>query len=182
SAFNQDISDWDISSATDMQLMFRRSAIDQNLCAWGSYYDSLIVNSQTIFENMFLESRSCTFQGVTPQSSLGPWCSCSFLPSGSPSKVRIQHNGEGRINIMEVEVYSEGNNVALQSNGGTAKLSSTLTSSNSAYTLDGFTAIDGDASDAFKFAHSNLEDGTQGVAQLRWHHSPHLKLTDSLNT
>ncbi|EJK54767.1 hypothetical protein THAOC_25578 [Thalassiosira oceanica] len=75
------------------------------------------------------------------------------------SKVRIQHNGEGEINIMEVEVYSGGNNVALQSNGGTAELSSTHSSSNSNFHLAASTAIDGDTSNGYKFAHSNLEDG-----------------------
>ncbi|EJK54025.1 hypothetical protein THAOC_26425, partial [Thalassiosira oceanica] len=75
------------------------------------------------------------------------------------SKVRIQHNGEGEINIMEVEVYSGGNNVALQSNGGTAELSSTHSSSNSNYHLAASTAIDGDTSNGYKFAHSDDEYG-----------------------
>ncbi|EJK52794.1 hypothetical protein THAOC_27897, partial [Thalassiosira oceanica] len=73
------------------------------------------------------------------------------------SKVRIQHNGMGQINIMEVEVYSEGNNVALQ---GTAELSSTVpVSPGEDWNFAAFTTIDGDASDIKAFAHSNVEDG-----------------------
>lgn len=82
------------------------------------------------------------------------------------SKVRIQHNGEGLINIMEVEVYSSGTNVALQ---GTAELSSTYSSPN--YDLVASTAIDGLTSNGYKFAHSDDEYGTRDVAQRHWHSS-----------
>ena len=92
SAFNQDIDGWDISSATDMQYMFSMNgAINQELCTWGSYYDSSVN-----YHNMFYASASCTaLHGMnTPQSSLGPWCSCrntespTSSPTLSPSGVR----------------------------------------------------------------------------------------------
>ncbi|EJK69732.1 hypothetical protein THAOC_08979, partial [Thalassiosira oceanica] len=91
-------------------------------------------------------------------------------PSSSPttpitlyaSKVRIQHNSVGYINIMEVQVFSGGTNVALQ---GTAELSSTLpVSPGQDWNFDAFTAIDGITSDTSVFAHSSEENGTQGVA------------------
>ena len=74
--------------------------------------------------------------------------------------VRIQHNGVGQINIMEVEVYSGGTNVALQ---GTAELSSTHT--HSSYNLVASNAIDGDASNSMALAHSQVEYGTQDDAR-----------------
>ena len=116
SAFNQDINGWDISSATSMRLMFYRYvmyrvnfpgakkrclkhryffapfsnvAFNQELCAWGVHYDS-----SKDYTNMFYNSQSCTISGGTPQSSLGPWCSCmntespTSSPTGAPSGVR----------------------------------------------------------------------------------------------
>ena len=71
--------------------------------------------------------------------------------------VRIQHNGVGFINVMEVEVYSGGTNVALQ---GTAEQSSTYSSPNPNYNLVASTAIDGDTSNGFVFANTNEEYGT----------------------
>ena len=69
---------------------------------------------------------------------------------------------------MEVQVYSGGNNVALE---GTAELSSTYSSSGS-YNLVASTAIDGETSNGYKFAHSQEENGTRDVAQRPWHSSP----------
>ena len=65
---------------------------------------------------------------------------------------------------MEVEVYSGGTNVALQANGGTAELSTTLTS-DATYTLEASTANDGLTSSSNTFAHSLEENGTSAAAQ-----------------
>ena len=77
---------------------------------------------------------------------------------------------------MEVQVYSGGNNVALQ---GTAKLSSQL-SNFGAYNFVASTAIDGQTSNGHVFAHSKEENGARDVSQ-RCSLSPHLKLTDTFN-
>ena len=69
---------------------------------------------------------------------------------------------------MEVEVYSGGNNVALQ---GTARLSSQLSNYGS-YNFVASTAIDGQTSNGHVFAHSKEENGTRDVAQRPWHSSP----------
>ena len=75
---------------------FSNVAFNQELCAWGVHYDS-----SKDYTNMFYNSQSCTISGGTPQSSLGPWCSCmntesptssptrkpSSTPSQSPSRV-----------------------------------------------------------------------------------------------
>ena len=95
------------------------------------------------------------------------------------SKVRIQHDSVGQINIMEVEVYSGGTNVALQ---GTATLSSTLVYGGG-YVLDASGAIDGQTSVSNVFAHSLEEDGTYSLKVLLSDGGifPHLKLTESSN-
>ena len=82
------------------------------------------------------------------------------------SKVRIQKNAVGWINIVEVEVYSRGTNVALQANGGTAELSTTYASN-----YDASTAVDGLTSSSTAFAHSRKENGTSVAPQFRWHFS-----------
>ena len=69
---------------------------------------------------------------------------------------------------MEVEVYSGGNNVALQ---GTARLSSQLSNYGS-HNFAASTAIDGLTSNGNVFAHSKEENGTRDVAQRPWHSSP----------
>ena len=81
SVFNQDISGWNISSGTNMKYMFISNiVINQELCAWGDYY-----SSDVDYTNMFYDARSCTKKIDTPQSSLGPWCSCrnTASPTGS---------------------------------------------------------------------------------------------------
>ena len=66
-----------ISKNCAQQFSNGNDAFNQDLCAWGSYYDSLIANHQLIFYRMFSGSDSCTEVGETPQSSVGPWCSCT---------------------------------------------------------------------------------------------------------
>ena len=101
------------------------------------------------------------------------------------SKVRIQHNSVGQINIMEVEVYTGGHpsyggtNVALQ---GIVTLSSTLVFGYG-YVLDASGAIDGQTTVMNVFAHSLEEDGTYSLKVLLSDGGifPHLKLTESSN-
>ena len=88
SAFNQDIDGWDISSATKMNLMFYYDqAFNHELCTWGSHY-----SPNADYSNMFYGS-ACK-NAATPQSYLGPWCSCmntespTSSPTGAPSGVR----------------------------------------------------------------------------------------------
>eukprot|EP00978_Attheya_sp_CCMP212_P024874 scaffold78937_cov45-Attheya_sp.AAC.1 len=63
SAFNQDLSAWDVSSVTAMQNMFRGAVVsNQNLCTWASKSPQL-VSSATV-NNMFLAT-SC-INSATP--------------------------------------------------------------------------------------------------------------------
>eukprot|EP00978_Attheya_sp_CCMP212_P048200 scaffold484714_cov98-Attheya_sp.AAC.1 len=66
SAFNQDLSTWDLSSVTDMQWMFEAaSAFNQDLSAWN-------VSSVTTMVYMFLGASAfnqnlCTWASNSPQ-------------------------------------------------------------------------------------------------------------------
>ena len=52
SSFNGDISNWNVSSVTDMSYMFTFASFNQNLCNWGER----IHFSNTVFVDMFLGS------------------------------------------------------------------------------------------------------------------------------
>ena len=83
SGFNQDISGWDLSSATKMDHMFiSNHAINQELCRWGRYYDASVN-----YANMFYNTKYCTeLNGKNnPTSAEGPWCSCEGVTTDSPS-------------------------------------------------------------------------------------------------
>eukprot|EP00978_Attheya_sp_CCMP212_P048405 scaffold516042_cov142-Attheya_sp.AAC.1 len=55
SAFNQDLSAWDVSSVTDMEEMFKRALdLNQNLCAWARKSPQL-----GSVPNMFQGTDSC---------------------------------------------------------------------------------------------------------------------------
>ena len=66
-------------------------AFNQELCAWGVHYDS-----SKDYTNMFYNSQSCTISG-TPQSSLGPWCSCMNTESPTSSPTGSRRLGETQI-------------------------------------------------------------------------------------
>jgi surface protein len=71
-SFNQDISSWDVSSVIDTERMFLgASAFNQNLCDWGHKRTGIF----TYFEGMF-DSTSCpdTNDPDLLASPPGPFC------------------------------------------------------------------------------------------------------------
>jgi surface protein len=75
-SFNQDISDWDTSSVTDMSSMFRgATSFDQSLSSWNV---SLVTNMRNMLSNSALSSANYAAtligwanQSVKPNVSLG---------------------------------------------------------------------------------------------------------------
>jgi surface protein len=72
SSFNSDISRWGIISVTDMRYMFEgASSFNQNLCPWGPKLPvTFDFRSHAIV--MFFDS-GC-FNKFSPTSRTGPWC------------------------------------------------------------------------------------------------------------
>jgi len=87
SAFNQDLSKWDVTSVEDArQTFYRASSYNQGLCAWRN---KLEITDMTQMNNMFTES-ACPLQdrpdlGTDPA---GPFCNtcplndCTSCPNG----------------------------------------------------------------------------------------------------
>eukprot|EP00978_Attheya_sp_CCMP212_P044565 scaffold314540_cov71-Attheya_sp.AAC.1 len=79
SAFNQDLSAWNVSSVTDMLKMFTDAfTFNQDLCAWASKSPQLISNASV--DDMFLAS-SCISpstpvlnSGTSGDPHDGPFC------------------------------------------------------------------------------------------------------------
>jgi len=70
-SFNQDLSNWDVSSVIDMNTMFAgATSFNQNLCAWRDNfpYD----NANEIFS-----STGCTYQDTPQLENRGPFCASS---------------------------------------------------------------------------------------------------------
>jgi len=74
-AFNGNLSMWNISSVTDMSSMFQSAeSFNQDLCHWG---DEFPYSSAS---DIFAES-GCTFQAQPSLDRQGPFCASSFCPS-----------------------------------------------------------------------------------------------------
>jgi surface protein len=74
STFNSDISNWDVSSVTNMYYMFGgASSFNQNLCPWGPKLPS---NFNYGNANDMFYSSGCA-STTNPTGPSGPWCAAS---------------------------------------------------------------------------------------------------------
>jgi surface protein len=70
-AFNGDLSSWDVSSVTDMSDMFSYAdAFNQDLCAWADIFP--YSSAQDIFTGS-----GCTFDDTPQSDQRGPFCASS---------------------------------------------------------------------------------------------------------
>jgi surface protein len=76
-AFNQDLSSWDVSQVTDMSGMFAHAtALNQNLCSWGEKVSASVVVTNEFDGTTMFEGSGCPVQ-LSPNTSValrGPWC------------------------------------------------------------------------------------------------------------
>jgi hypothetical protein len=72
-AFNQDISEWNVSSIFGFgRMIYNASSFNQNLCAWGDH-----ICLDRIVDSIFVYT-SCASE-ANPVGSDGPFCAICFL-------------------------------------------------------------------------------------------------------
>jgi hypothetical protein len=137
SDFNQNIGQWDTSSAFSMYYMFyRASDFNQNLCAWKDTFP-YSSNSGEIFYRT-----SCTYT-ATPINNASSFCAagpdCAKPPTPVScypivTEVRLNSLTGVQLQMFEVQVFSNGMNVA---EGKPARQSSTFGNLKASRAVDG---------------------------------------------
>ena len=87
SLFNQDISMWNLASLKNAEFMFYANH-EFNQCVANFGRENYVAATFSSYDRMFLEASSCQISQATPDSILGPWCSCldTYSPTLAPTR------------------------------------------------------------------------------------------------